>query len=139
MKSKTIFLKKKILSTKNRVEQLQNLRKNFEKRLKKVAKYQTKYYNKNYKSKKFVVDELILLFIKNFNQKRSNKKIFFKFAKLFKIENKIEKQTYQLTLSLTYQIYNIFHIFLLKSYHHKIDDKNAHEFMQILNLINNDE
>ena len=40
--------------------------------------------------------------------------------------------------SSTYQIYDIFYVFLLKSYHHKIDDKNAHEFMQVLNLINND-
>ena len=65
--------------------------------------------------------------------------MFFKFAKPFKIENKIEKQTYRLTLSSTYRIYNIFHVFLLKLYYYKIDDKNAHEFMQILNLINNDE
>ena len=61
------FSKEKILLAKNRVEQLQSFRKNFEKRLKKVAKYQTKYYNKNHKLRKFVVDELILLFIKNFN------------------------------------------------------------------------
>ena len=98
-----------------------------------------KYYNKNYKSRKFVVNELILLLIKNFNQKRSNKKMFFKFTKLFKIKNKIEKQTYRLTLSSTYQIYNVFYIFLLKLYHHNIDDKNTHEFMQVLNLINDDE
>ena len=40
-------------------------------------------------------------------------------------------------LSSTSWIHNIFHVFLLKLYHHKIDDKNAHEFMQISNLINN--
>ena len=118
---------------------MQNFQKNFKKRLKKVAKYQTKYYNKNYKSKEFVVDELIFLSIKNLNQKRLNKKIFFKFAKSFKIENKIEKQTYRLTLSSTYQIYKIFYIFLLKSYHHKTDNKNAYKFMQVSNLINDDE
>ena len=49
-----------------------------------------KYYNKNHKSRKFVVDELILLFIKNLNQKRLNKKMFFKFTKSFRIENKVE-------------------------------------------------
>ena len=65
--------------------------------------------------------------------------MFFKFARSFKIENKIKKQTYRLTLSSTYQIYNVFYISLLKLYHHKIDDKDAHEFMQILNLINDDE
>ena len=118
---------------------MQNFQKNFEKRLKKVAEYQTKYYNKNHKSKKFVIDELILLSIKNLNQKYLNKKMFFKFAKPFKIENKIEKQMYQLTLSSIYRIHNIFHIFLLKLYHYKVNNKNAHEFMQISNLINNDE
>ena len=91
MKSRTTFLKKKILSIKDYVKQLQNFRKNFKKRLKKVAEYQTKYYNKNHKLRKFVIDELILLSIKNLNQKRSSKKIFSKFAKLFKIKNKIEK------------------------------------------------
>ena len=65
--------------------------------------------------------------------------MFFKFAKPFKIENKIKKQTYWLTLSSTYRIHNVFHVFLLKSYHHKTDDKNAHEFMQVSNLINDDE
>ena len=93
-KIKNNFFKKKISLAKDRVEQLQNFQKNFEKRLKKVAKYQTKYYNKNHKLRKFVVDKLILLLIRNLNQKRSNKKMFFKFAKSFKIENKIKKQTY---------------------------------------------
>ena len=55
--------------------------------------------------------------------------MFFKFTKSFKIENKIKKQTYRLTLSSTYQIYNIFYVFLLKSYYYKADDKNAHKFM----------
>ena len=65
--------------------------------------------------------------------------MFFKFTKSFKIKNKIEKQTYRLTLSSIYHIYNVFHVFLLKSYHYKVDDKNAHEFMQVSNLINDDE
>ena len=56
---------------------------NFEKRLKKIAEYQIKYYNKNHKLKEFAVNKLILLFIKNFNQKRSSKKMFFKFARSF--------------------------------------------------------
>ena len=105
------FSEEKISSAKNRVEQLQNFRKNFKKRLKKIAKYQTKFYNSNHKLKKFVVDKLILLFIKNLNQKRWNKKIFFKFAKLFWIEKKVEKQTYCLTLLFTYRIHNVFYVF----------------------------
>ena len=65
--------------------------------------------------------------------------MFFKFAKSFRIENKIKKQTYRLTLSFTYRIHNIFYVSLLKSYYHRIDDKNAHEFMQVSDLMNNDE
>ena len=65
--------------------------------------------------------------------------MFFKFAKSFRIENKIEKQTYRLTLSFIYQIHNVFHIFLLKSYYHRVDEKDAHEFMQVSNLMNDDE
>ena len=65
--------------------------------------------------------------------------MFFKFAKSFKIKDKIEKQTYRLTLSFIYRIHNVFYIFLLKLYYYKTDDKDAHEFMQILNLINDDE
>ena len=61
------FSKKEISSTKDRVKQLQNFQKNFEKQLKKVAEYQAKYYNKNHKLRKFVVNELILLSIRNFN------------------------------------------------------------------------
>ena len=85
------FFEEKISSIKDCVKQLQNFQKCFKKWLKKVAEYQTKYYNKNHKLRKFVVDELILLSIKNLNQKRSNKKMFSKFAKSFKIKNKIEK------------------------------------------------
>ena len=65
--------------------------------------------------------------------------MFSKFAKSFKIENKIEKQAYRLTLSSTYCIHNVFHVFLLKSYYHKIDNKDVHEFMQASDLINDDE
>ena len=82
IKSRTTFQKKKS-SAKNRVEQLQNFLENFEKRLKKVVEYQIKYYNKNHKLRKFIIDKLILLFIKNLNQKHLRKKMSFKFAKSF--------------------------------------------------------
>ena len=38
----------------------------------------------------FAIDDLIMLFIKNLKQKKFNKKLSHKFAKLFKIKNKIE-------------------------------------------------
>ena len=73
------------------------------------------------------MNNLIILIIKNLKQKRSNKKIFYKFINLFRIVNKIKTQAYRLLLSIIYRIYNIFHIFLLKSYHNR-DCDNASKF-----------
>ena len=60
-----------------------------------------------------------MLIIKNLKQKRSNKKLFYKFVNFFRIIDKIRAQIYRLLLSITYRIYNIFYIFLLKSYHNR--------------------
>ena len=46
----------------------------------------------------FAINDLIILFIKNLKQKRFNKKLLHKFAKSFKIKNKINSQTYKLIL-----------------------------------------
>ena len=44
-----------------------------------------------------------------------------------------------MTLPSIYRIHNIFHVSLLKSYHHKAGGKDAHEFMQVSDLIDDDE
>ena len=53
--------------------------------------------------------------------------------------NKIEAQAYRLLLSSKYRIYNIFHISLFKSYHLRDCDNIANIFIQILELIDNNE
>ena len=73
--------------------------------------------------------DLILLSIKNFKQKRSNKKLSHKFVESFKMKNKIEKQTYRLTLSNIYRIYNIFHVLFLKLYLHCVDNAKTKTIM----------
>ena len=45
----------------------------------------------------------------------------------FRIVNKIKAQIYRLLLSIIYRIYNIFHIFLLKSYYNR-DCDDASKF-----------
>ena len=85
------------------------------------------------------MNDLIILMIKNLKQKRSSKKLFHKFINLFRIVNKIKTQTYRLLLSIIYRIYNIFHIFLLKPYHNRDYDDASKSFMQIFELINNNE
>ena len=60
------------------------------KRLKYVVVKQTKYYNQKHIFKKFNVDDLIMFNIKNFKQRRFNKKMSHKYMKLFKIKDKID-------------------------------------------------
>ena len=91
-------------------------------RLQRVNVEQVKYYNINHKSEKYVVNDLILLSIKNLKQKQLSKKLSHKFIESFKMKNKIEKQTYRFTLSNIYCIHNIFHILFLKSYLHRVND-----------------
>ena len=80
-----------------------------------------------------------MLSIRNFKQKRFNKKLTHKFIESFRVENKIEAQTYRLTLLFIYRIHNIFHVSLLKFYHHRVDVTKAYEFMQVSKLINDEE
>ena len=58
-----------------------------------------------------------MLFTKNLKNARSKKKLFYKFTKLFEIENVVESQTYRLCLLDQWRIHSVFHIFLLKSYY----------------------
>ena len=85
------------------------------------------------------MNDLIMLIIKNLKQKRLSKKLSHKFINLFRIVNKIRAQAYRLLLSITYRIYNIFHIFLLKSYHNRDCDDASKSFMQVFELIDNNE
>ena len=133
------FSKEKILFINQRIKQLQTLKDDLSDRLKKANIYQAIYYNKNHTFKKYAVEKLIILSIKNLKQKRFNKKLTHKFVKSFRVENKIKAQTYRLTLFSTYRIHNIFHVSLLKSYHHRIDVTKAYEFMQVSKLIDDEE
>ena len=105
-------------------------------RLQQVNVEQIKYYNVNYKLKKYVVNDLILLSIKNLKQKRLNKKLSHKFIESFRIKNKINEQTYRFILSNIYRIYNTFHISFLKLYLHRVNDAKTKTIMQVSKLIN---
>ena len=83
------FVEKKILAIRNRIKYLHEIKQILTKWLKYVNFKQTKYCNKKHKFIKYYVNDLIMLLIKNFNQKRFNKKMSHKFVKFFKVENKI--------------------------------------------------
>ena len=97
-KVKNNFTVKKVSKIKNKIRRLYEIRNLLTQRFKHVIVQQTKYYNQKYKFMLFAIDDLIMLFIKNLKQKKFNKKLSHKFAKLFKIKNKIESQTYKLIL-----------------------------------------
>ena len=80
-----------------------------------------------------------MLTIKNLKQKRSSKKLFHKFINLFQIVDKIRTQAYRLFLSIIYRIYNIFYVFLLKPYHNRDCDNASKSFMQVSELIDDNE
>ena len=52
--------------------------------------------------------------MRNFKTRRFNKKLDFKINNSFQIIEIIDKQVYRVKLLLNWQIYNMFHIFLLK-------------------------
>ena len=85
----------------------------------------------------FDVKKLMLLLTKNFKQKRFNKKLSYKYTKLFKIKNKINLQIYRLTLFDSYRIYNTFYVLLLIKYYYRVNNKITKFMLQISELINN--
>ena len=130
------FIKRKIPFAKERVKRFHDIRNQLMQRLQKASAQQTKYYNANHQSKSYAVSDLVLLSIKNFKQKRLSKKLSHKFIDSFRIKNKINEQTYRLTLFNTYRIHNIFHVSFLKSYLHRADDQETKVMMQASKLIN---
>ena len=82
------------------------------------------------------MNNLILLSIKNFYQKQFNKKLLHKFINLFLMKNKIDEQTYRLTLFNIYRIYDICHILFLKLYLYRVDDQETKVMMQVSKFIN---
>ena len=132
------LIERKISIAKERVKTFHELKKSLMQQLEHVNVEQTRYYNKKHQSTFFNIENLMMFSIKNLKQKRSFKKLSHKYVESFKIKNEIETQIYRLTLSNIYRIHNIFHVFLLKSYRHRVDDKKTKQMMQISNLINDE-
>ena len=123
---------------KNRIRRFHEIRNLLTQRFEHVVAQQTKYYNRKHKFMSFAIDDLIMLFTKNLKQKKFNKKLSHKFAKLFKIKNKIESQTYKLILFNIYRIHNTFHVSLLKKYHYRNDDAKTKSMLITSKFINDE-
>ena len=133
------FIKRRVLSAKERVKQFHDIRNQLIQRLQKASTQQIKYYNVNHQSKIYAVSDLMSLSSKNFKQKRLSRKLSHRFVDSFRMKNEIDEQAYRLTLSNIYRIHNIFYISFLKSYLHRVSDSKTKIMMQISKLINNTE
>ena len=87
---------------------------------------QQKYYNQKHHSREFYKEDLILLNVKNLQTLRFNKKLLYKYIRPFHIKKSVETQTYHLSLPTSYQIHSVFHIFLLKPYKSRDEEREAH-------------
>ena len=135
---KNNFTVKKMSKVKNRIRRFHKMRNLLTQRFEHVVAQQTKYYNRKHKFMSFAIDDLIMLFTKNLKQKKLSKKLSHKFAKSFKIKNKIESQTYKLILLNIYWIHNTFHVSLLKKYHHHVDAKKTKSILMTSEFIDDE-
>ena len=139
--------KKEILAAKKQIEKLHVIREKLLQWWKSAVAFQIKTYNQKHKSKTFNKNDLVLLSMKNLQQKQSHKKLSHKYAESFHIADIIKKQAYCLHLLTIYQVHDVFHVFYLESYNwhngnnvapelsfpELIDESEKYEIEEILN------
>jgi len=106
----------------DRLTRMQTARKELEQSLKKAQEYQQRYYNKHYQPHSFKKGDRVLLSTRNLSFKDQVKKLSDKFAGPFTVEGAVGTQAYRLWLPPTWQVHNVFHVSLLKPYHHRNGD-----------------
>ena len=133
----------------NQLKHLQQIRKTITRNLRYAQIIQQKYYNKKHYLRKFYKRDFVLLNVKNLQIIKFSKKLSHKYIRPFHIEESVKTQTYCLSLSTSYWIYSIFHVFLLKLYKNRngeseiymsenitVDDHEKYEIEEILNRKN---
>ena len=106
-----------VFAVRNRIQLLWNERDRLIKRFRSAQQAQVRAHNSKTNFKHFKVKDKMMLFTKNFKNVKFKKKLFYKFTKLFEIEDVVESQTYRLCLFDQWKIHFVFHIFLLKLYY----------------------
>jgi hypothetical protein len=112
-----------------RVKNLIEYRQKLIERWQKTTNAQVKYYNRKHIALIFKTKDLIMLFIKNIKLKNSSQKFSYKFIESFRIVETMNKQIYRLILFSFYRIYDVFHVFYLKSYKKRDDDNIISEYL----------
>ena len=120
-------LEGEVPAAKERIKKLHKIRQMMLKCWKKVVTSQVRAYNKRHQSKSYWVENLMLLLMKNLSQKHSHKKLSHKFAESFHICDIIDQQVYCLSLSISYQIHNVFHVSYLELYSQHLNNETVSE------------
>ena len=126
--------KEKMSAVKEQIKWIHKIRKVLTQWWENIVAAQIKYYDKKHKLQSYRVEDLVMLLIRNLQQKCLSQKLSHKFIELFRVQNLVEKQIYQLSLSIIYWIYDVFHVFYLKLYQHWWDNSFT-QILQSLKLI----
>ncbi len=78
-----------------------------------------------------------MLSAKNLKQKKMSKKLLNKMIEFFHIQELIDKQTYHFDLSVIYKVHCIFHVSLLNSYNHRLNNDFILDYL-VLKLIDDE-
>jgi hypothetical protein len=123
-----------VSTTRLRVEQAISMRKHLEKSWLAINEKQVKYYNLKHISKRYDVEAMMYLCVKNIKSTRLFKKLNYKYYDSYEIEKLINKQAYKLILLKNMRkIHNVFHVSLLESYKENLEDAKSSLLIVIKN------
>jgi transposase InsO family protein len=99
-----------------RAEELQEVRREIDRRYTDTVKAQAKYYNRKTKPQRYAVGDSVWLSARNIRTRRPNKKLDYKYLGPFEITDAVGTQAYRLRLPETLKVHPVFHVSLLEPY-----------------------
>ena len=87
--------------------------------LRRAQEYQQRSYDRKHTPREFKMGDLVLLNTKNLKLREPCRKLSALFIGPFRVEEPVGSQAYRLLLPPRYRIHNVFHVSLLRPYHHR--------------------